>query len=251
LYIEGSSPKLVHTTVVRNRGGSDDGVYVMAFGDHCSIYICFYSNVTMTNTILVSHTVGISVTSGNMATLESTLWGSGAWANGRDWTGTGTIVTGTHNYWGDPVFVDPTAGDYHLGSTSAAIDRGVDAGVTTDIDGQARPNGAAPDLGMDEYYFEPLTDIIISGPAQGAIGYAYTFTASPRPLTATIPITYTWDPAPMSGQGTAMVTYTWGVTGAQAITVTAVNAGSTVTGTHLVTIEPVRHIYLPLILSNR
>jgi hypothetical protein len=34
---------------------------------------------------------------------------------------------------------------------SEAIDRGVEAGVTTDIDGNARPYGPAPDLGAVEY----------------------------------------------------------------------------------------------------
>ena len=34
----------------------------------------------LTNTILVSHTVGISVSVGSTATLEATLWGSGVCA---------------------------------------------------------------------------------------------------------------------------------------------------------------------------
>jgi hypothetical protein len=55
--------------------------------------------VAVTNTILVSHTVGIRVTAGNTATLEATLWGSGPWANDTDWGGAGTVITGTlaHN----------------------------------------------------------------------------------------------------------------------------------------------------------
>jgi len=94
--------------------------------------------------------VGISVTAGSTAMLEGTLWGSGAWANGVDWGGAGSIVTGTVNLWGDPAFVDPDGGDYHLGPASAAIDAGVDAGVTTDIDGDARPIGSGYDIGADE-----------------------------------------------------------------------------------------------------
>ena len=49
---------------------------------------------------------------------------------------------------GDPAF--DTDG-YHLTSSSAAIDAGVDAGVTTDIDGDARPRGAGYDIGADEF----------------------------------------------------------------------------------------------------
>jgi hypothetical protein len=144
LYILGSSPRLLHTTIARNRGGDGSGIYLTDDAGG-------YSTVALTNTILVSHTVGITVTPGNTASLEATLWGSGTWANGTDWGGTGTIVTGTHNYWGDPAFVNPNLGDYHIGPGSAALDRGVDAGVTLDIDGDPRPVGAGYDLGADEF----------------------------------------------------------------------------------------------------
>ncbi len=144
VYARGSSPRLLHTTVARNRGGDGSGIYLTDDAGG-------YSTVALTNTILVSHTVGITVTPGNTATLEATLWGSGTWANDMDWGGTGTIVTGLHNYWGDPVFVNPDAGDYHIGSGSAALDRGVDTGVTVDIDGDPRPIGAGYDLGADEF----------------------------------------------------------------------------------------------------
>jgi hypothetical protein len=107
--------------------------------------------VTLTNTILVSQTVGITVTANSTATLIGTLWGSGAWANGTNWSGAGVIVTGTVNVFGDPDFVDPAAGDYHLGPGSAALDAGLNAGVMMDIDNQPRPYHA-PDLGADEYW---------------------------------------------------------------------------------------------------
>ncbi len=83
----------------------------------------------------------------NFQSLEGTLWG-----NDTDWGGAGTIIIGTVNVWGDPAFVDPDAGDYHLGPGSAAIDAGVNAGVTTDIDGNPRPHGGGFDLGADEYW---------------------------------------------------------------------------------------------------
>ena len=55
------------------------------------------------------------------------------------------------NLWADPAFVDPDNGDYRIGAGSAAIDAGVDAGVTTDIDGETRPFGAGYDIGADEW----------------------------------------------------------------------------------------------------
>lgn len=70
---------------------------------------------------------------------EATLWGTGAWANTIDWGGADTIITGTVNIWDAPAFVDLVEGDYHISSGSAARDAGVDAGVTTDIDGDPRP----------------------------------------------------------------------------------------------------------------
>jgi len=145
LYIGGSSPHLLHTTIARNSGGDGSGVYV-------TDYTGTWSTVALTNTILVSHTVGIYVTPGNTAMLEATLWGTDTWANGTDWGGAGMVITGTlaYNYWDDPAFAAPDAGDYHIGPGSAAIDRGVDAGVTVDIDGEPRPAGLGYDVGADE-----------------------------------------------------------------------------------------------------
>ena len=60
----------------------------------------------------------------------------------------GSGVSVQHQYQGDPAFAPD---GYHLTAGSAAINKGVQAGVTTDIDGQPRTNGA-PDLGADEYW---------------------------------------------------------------------------------------------------
>jgi hypothetical protein len=52
----------------------------------------------------------------------------------------------------DPQYFSPT-GDLHIFNTSPNVDMGTPiAGVTDDIDSQARPNGAAPDIGADEFY---------------------------------------------------------------------------------------------------
>ncbi len=144
IHVRASQCDVRHTTIAGNSGGDGSGIYVYG---HSSIG---YSTVALTNTILVSHTVGITGTAGNTATLEATLWGSGDWANGTDWGGAGTVLIGAHNYWGDPAFIDPGAGDYHIGPGSAAVDAGVDAGVSYDIDGDPRPVGGGYDIGADE-----------------------------------------------------------------------------------------------------
>ncbi len=141
LYVEDSFLRLLHTTIARNGGGDGDGISV-----HYES-----STLVLTDTILAGHKVGINVVGyRNTASLEATLWGSGVWANEVDWAGAGTIVTGTVNLWGDPAFVDPDAGDYHLGPGSAAIDAGVATTVAVDIDGEPRPMGDGVDIGADE-----------------------------------------------------------------------------------------------------
>ncbi|MCD4684805.1 MAG: DUF5123 domain-containing protein [Anaerolineae bacterium] len=51
-------------------------------------------------------------------------------------------VVGTQTLTGDPLFVDPAAGDFRLQTSSPAVDAGLDVGLPFD--------GAAPDLGAFE-----------------------------------------------------------------------------------------------------
>jgi parallel beta-helix repeat protein len=139
VLVGSSTVNFVHNTLAQNHNVTGIGIWV----DGSSI-------VTLTNTIVVSHPVGIDVDSGGIATIDATLWGSGIWANGTDWSGSGTINL-SNSQWGDPDFVDYLAGDYHIGKNSDAIDAGIDAGVTTDIDGPFRPY-QLPDIGADEYW---------------------------------------------------------------------------------------------------
>jgi uncharacterized repeat protein (TIGR01451 family) len=160
-----SYPQLLHTTIARNSGGDGSGVYITGTA----------STAFLTNTILVSHTVGITVAAGNTVTLEATLWGTDTWANLTDWGGPGAIFTGTTNLWDNPAFVNPDAGDYHIGANSAAMDAGVDVSVTTDIDGDPRPMGHGYDVGADEL----------------RIALAVSKQATPNPVAAGAQLTYT------------------------------------------------------------
>ncbi|RLC88181.1 MAG: hypothetical protein DRI79_07880, partial [Chloroflexi bacterium] len=83
LYIhDHSSPRLLHTTIARNTAGDCSGVRLLN------------SPVVLTNTILVRHTVGITVAANSTVTLEATLWATGtAWANVNNTGGGGTINT--------------------------------------------------------------------------------------------------------------------------------------------------------------
>jgi hypothetical protein len=145
--VSGGGGQFLHNIVARNENAS-------------GLQVDSSANVNFTNTILVSHTLGITVEAGSAAALEGTLWGSGSWANDVDWNGAGTIVTGTVNIWGNPTFADPGSGNYHIWLGSAAVDAGVNAGVTEDIDGDPRPVDAGYDIGADElrlrYIYLPL-----------------------------------------------------------------------------------------------
>ena len=256
VFVGGSSPRLVHTTIARNTGGGGSGV--------CAFSWPSASAVVLTNTVLVSQTVGMSVWAGSTATLEATLWGSGAWANGENTGGGGTVVS-TNEVTGDPAFVDPAGGNYHIAVTSAARDAGVDAGVTSDIDGEPRPYGAGYDIGADEWYLcIPLTSTSIAGPTEGLTDAAYTFTATVAPASTTEPITYTWAVEVGQVANLSYVThtggisdtlvFTWSVPGARVITVTAENGCSVATATHTITVAAggpeERRVYLPLVVRE-
>jgi hypothetical protein len=81
------------------------------------------------------------------------------------------------NLGGSPTFTatNPVSGNaqldatYHLQNGSDAIDAGVDAGVTDDIDGDVRPIGNGPDIGADEFISVPPEAFDKSSPADGAV----------------------------------------------------------------------------------
>ena len=61
-------------------------------------------------------------------------------------------IRGLDSVSGDPRFVNPSGGDFHLQSDSPAIDRGsADGAPAIDFDGQGRPVGMGYDIGADEY----------------------------------------------------------------------------------------------------
>jgi predicted outer membrane repeat protein len=65
-------------------------------------------------------------------------------------TSTAGVQHGLTAIIGDPLFINPAAGDFHVQAGSPAVNAGTDVSVAIDFDGDVRPSGAAPDIGFDE-----------------------------------------------------------------------------------------------------
>lgn len=183
IALDGAQLTLLHNTIVGNFGGAGTGVFV----DDGTMPV---SSLTGTNNILVDHTTGLYVEAGASAVLEATFWGSGTWANTTDTAGAGAIDIGTINLWQVPGFVDADNQDYHLLPESAAVDAGVDAGVTADFEGTLRPSRAGFDIGADEVPDDPIVDLAVLSVGKTVFGYTVTFTAGVSDGTA---VQYEWD----------------------------------------------------------
>ncbi len=153
----------------------------------------------------------------------------------------------------DPLFVNPAADDYHIRAGSPAIDAGLNVGVTTDLEGTPRPQGAGYDIGA--YEFTPA--LALSGiPGSGTIYLNWN-------VNFTLPLTSTWRIDHASQAGTAYLPIT-GITNAvRAYTLTgltnyvwytvALNAmlNNTPFLTDTVRVMPTDiQIYLPLVLRQ-
>lgn len=143
MWLYGSSAQLMHNTIAANSGGDGSGVYVSRVE-----YIGPYaSSATLTNTLLVSHSVGISITGGNAITVDGILWYGTPFTVSHS---TNADVTVLNQHVGNPAF-GPDG--FHLTADSGAIDHGTNTRLAADIDGEPRPGGSGYDLGADEFWF--------------------------------------------------------------------------------------------------
>jgi predicted outer membrane repeat protein len=111
------------------------------------------ANITLNNTIVMGHSIGIARASG------STLSGryNDLFSNSTDQTVDGTAMalalTNLLNL--DPRFTRQVADDFHLAADSPLIDMGNPSSNYSnqfDMDGQRMPVGAGPEIGADEFY---------------------------------------------------------------------------------------------------
>ena len=151
IWLDGRASFPVSTTLMHNTlaGGLAEGE---------GVSVGTYVTAKLVNNIIVSHTTGIT----NTAPASSTVAADYTLFDGND-TPYGSGVSSAHEVGGNPVFVDPAEGNYHIGLGSAAIDRATDAGVMTDLDGDPRPIGSLPDLGADEVRWWVFLPLVLRG----------------------------------------------------------------------------------------
>jgi uncharacterized repeat protein (TIGR01451 family) len=248
IYVQGSTACLRHTTVARNGQGDGSGLHVTNDATAAS-------SVALTNTIVADQDVGISVGDGNTVIADGILW------HGTPITisqGAMATVAMERQHQGDPSFA---ADGYHLTAGSAAIDRGVDAGITVDIDGQPRPDGAGFDLGADEavglppvnhppqFTSAPVTTVVVNH------AYAYDVsTYDPDPgdvLTITALLKPTWLALTDHGDGSATLSGKPGSgdAGTHAISLRLCDSGG-LTDTQSFSIQVLYAVYLPLTVRS-
>jgi predicted outer membrane repeat protein len=155
IYIRDSAADIVNCIINGNDARYAGGIYISNCNPVTITNCTIYGNITWT-----VFQAGIQSYSSTTAITNCILWnndngplipvsgGSGVTATYSDIMGG---YPGTGNINSDPLFVNASAGDFHLTSTSPCIN----AGTTTnapedDIDGDQRPIGSGIDIGVDE-----------------------------------------------------------------------------------------------------
>jgi PKD repeat protein len=131
---------------------------------------------------------------------------------------------------GDPVFVSPALHDYHIGPGSAAIDQGLDSGVTTDMDGEPRPMQSGDDIGADEA--PPLAVFTSNSPVE--LGQWVQFTNASYSSGATI---YLWDFGDGQTSGEVAPRHRYAATGDYTVSLTVICAYGSHTASAVVTVN--------------
>jgi parallel beta-helix repeat protein len=198
IYLWGSVSRFTHNTLVNNVAGNGRGVMIdkypglvdPAASEHIR------ANVTLTNTIVASHSVGIFCTQGNTLTVNGVLWNDTI----TPIQATGVSLTVQNEFTGDPRF---QSDGYHLQEQySAAADRGVAVDLDHDVDGQLRPLYPGYDLGADEI----MPGVLINPDIESSITYtdphdsvAITVTVPPLPITSPFQLQFSPYPPPPPG----------------------------------------------------
>ena len=146
--------------IVKNNfiaGGTAGGMYLYGYVDNplCAriwhnsidaglkgVFHVGPSTVVMGNNIISNHNMGIDLdVDASPPTVDHTLF----------YNNLSDGIVGTNFLSGDPLYIDRSAGNFHIWCMSPARDTGdASVGVMVDIDGEPRPIGSGPDIGADE-----------------------------------------------------------------------------------------------------
>jgi hypothetical protein len=112
-----------------------------------------------------SDVIANNIITGNTHGIECDGCTGSSWSSNLVWGNTveyaGEASAGAGDLSADPGFVAAAEGDYHLAAGSPAIDAGDPAlSVATDADGESRPAGPGPDLGLDEFVESGLSLVL-------------------------------------------------------------------------------------------
>jgi hypothetical protein len=135
VYVGLDSPSASQALLVNNTIADNGGSGVLAY--------C-YAVLTMTNNLIVTHTVGLTNTHSASSTIS---------ADTNLFWNTNDPITGTNGIQKNPLLT----ADYHLGSGSPARDAGLNISwLTVDLEGTPRPQGTKYDIGAFEAVAEKV-----------------------------------------------------------------------------------------------
>lgn len=154
---------LVNCIIAKNGTGTSTGSNVggarldnLLAGSHVELDTIAYNSVSTSTTVVAGLQTTSAFTAANMIFADNGPLGSAQYSQTVSVTHSlfegATAPQGMGNKTGTAGFVDVMNGDFHLTTSSDAIDAAGASSILVDVDGDVRPYGSADDMGADEYH---------------------------------------------------------------------------------------------------